>query len=183
MKKLLKVKPVQVPWSIDCSYDIANLVWDNATDNEELKIRISTYPNTNTKKEVLSKLSLEYGGEDKVPDSKVFGAARQIVELEFIGCSLFVKHSHIYGYEFFDYEVIYPEIIKDHNEQWNRTNICPNPSFYEVVDQDLLKMLGFKLDTNRKHWFLTTQSEHINIVANDFTWSYVTRQSLNKPIL
>ena len=58
------------------------------------------------------------------------------------------------------------------SEDWNKTGLCPNPGFYEVVDSELKKTFGFA-SPKVKHWVLRGHDSSIDVLAYSFEWKEI----------
>jgi hypothetical protein len=62
--------------------------------------------------------------------------------------------------------------IRRFHDQWNATDICPQPSAFTVCDSDLLRDLRIPVDTF-KHYVFLGDDFNVEVVAKSMTWQLV----------
>ena len=66
--------------------------------------------------------------------------------------------------------------FRDHyrtfHDQWNATNICPDPAAYIVEKSDLVQRLGIE-DAAFQHYLFVGDDYNVEVIAQSLTWQVV----------
>jgi hypothetical protein len=165
----MKVVPVQVPWMISPSHDFAGFV---GHESEAVRIQMMCGYNARRYEQAISKLELQYGGD--IPDEEFNKAGSVIIEVTFTPVFLFNIYANMNGYERYDLSIVNPYYNGELSlaDEWNQTDICPNPGFYEVVHSELKEAYGFT-SSKVKHWVLRGHDSSIDVLAYSFEWKEI----------
>ncbi|MBY0086415.1 hypothetical protein HP567_024850 [Brevibacillus sp. M2.1A] len=165
----MKVVPVKVPWMISPSHDFASFI---GYENREVSVQVMCGYNTKHYDKVIANLELKYGGD--IPDEEYNKAGSVIIEIKFTPICLFNIYGKMDGYERYDFSIFdsYYYGGLSIGDEWNKTDICPNPGFYEVVESNLKETFGF-ISPRVKHWVLRGHDSCIDVLAYSFEWKEV----------
>ncbi|EJL32670.1 hypothetical protein [Brevibacillus sp. BC25] len=165
----MKVAPVKVPWMISSSHDFASF-----TGYEEREVSVEMMCGFNKKRyeEVMTKLQDQYG--DDIPDDEYNKAGNAIIKITFQPICLFTMYGKMEGYERYDFSMLDPyyDGRLSLGDEWDKTDICPNPGFYEVVESTVKEAFGFT-SSRVKHWVLCAHDSCIDVLAYSFEWEEV----------
>ncbi|WP_374017322.1 hypothetical protein ABU162_24655 [Paenibacillus thiaminolyticus] len=165
----MKIMPVKVPWMISPSHDFSNFI-----GNEDREVRVQVMCGYNKKHydNVISKLHQQYGSE--IPDEEYNKAGSVIIEIKFMPICLFNIYGKIEGHERYDSSILDPYYFGglSLSDEWNKTDTCPNPGFYEVIDSNIKENFGFR-SPKVKHWVLCGHDSCIDVLAYSFEWKEV----------
>lgn len=167
MNKLI-VKPVEVPWMISVSDEFIGF----SGNEETVNLRIACQYSPKIREGIISGIGKKYG--KNIPDELYNSAGSAIIEVKFKPIYFFSQWVKVEGYEKFDFSCLDPYYFGDLSitNEWNVTNICPDPNFYEVVESNLKEYLGIKAE-RVKHWLLSSHDSYINILADGFEWNAI----------
>ena len=74
--------------------------------------------------------------------------------------------------EFRDENGTFKGHARRYHDQWNATDICPDPGVHTLEDSDLLASLGF-VDESFKHYLFFGDDYNIEVVARSMKWQLV----------
>ena len=165
----MKIMPVKVPWMISPSHDFAKFI---GYEDREVRVQVMCGYNKNYYDKVISKLEQQYGGA--IPDEEYNKAGSVIIEINFKPICLFNIYGKMEGYEKYDFSIFDPYYYGglSLSEEWNKTDVCPNPGFYEVVESNLKENYGF-IAPRVKHWVLCGHDSCIDVLAYSFEWKEI----------
>ncbi|NRS16378.1 hypothetical protein HP398_08030 [Brevibacillus sp. HB1.4B] len=165
----MKVVPVGVPWMISPSHDFASFT---GYEDREVSVEVMCGYNKKRYDEVMTKLHEQYG--DDIPDDEYNKAGNAMIKITFKAIGLFTKYGKMYGYERYDFSMLDPyyDGSLSISDEWNETDVCPNPGFYEVVESNVKEAFGFT-SPRVKHWVLCAHDSCIDVLAYSFEWEEI----------
>ncbi|MGG4455516.1 hypothetical protein [Brevibacillus porteri] len=165
----MKVTPVKVPWMISPSHDFASF---HGYEDQEVKVQVMCGYNNKHYDKVISKLQKQYG--DDIPDEEYNKAGSVIIEIKFKPICLFNRYGKMDGYERYDFSIFDPYYYGELSlsDEWDKTDVCPNPGFYEVFESNLKETYGFT-NTKVKHWVLCAHDSNIDVLAYSYEWKEI----------
>ncbi|MGF9908609.1 hypothetical protein [Brevibacillus porteri] len=165
----MKVVPVEVPWMISPSQDFVGF-----TGYEEREVSVEVMCGYNKKRcdEVMTMLHEQYG--DDIPDDEYNKAGNLIIKITFQPICLFTMYGKKEGYERYDFSMLdqYYDGRLSLGDEWDKTDVCPNPGFYEVVESKVKEAFGFT-SSKVKHLVLCAHDSCIDVLAYSFEWEEV----------
>ncbi len=172
MKKI-KLQSIEVPWQISPSHEFI----DFSGTEGDVKIKLLVQFSSKIRENILDNLEKKYG--DNIPDELWNKAGYAIIEIKFSVVYFFSKNvsqqEHgLLSEEKYDFSRIIPynDNSVSFEDMWNETNICPDPSLYEIVDSDLKNYLGINMQ-NIKHWMVIGHDVYFDILASEFEWKEI----------
>ncbi|WCM60079.1 hypothetical protein [Paenibacillus polymyxa] len=161
--------PVEVPWQISPSHDFIEFIGEES----EVKIKFLINYNAKTREREINHLCKQYGDEEKIPDEIWNRIGHAIIEINFAQVHFFSKTVSQQEFGLLDPEKFdLSQIASLDGALWNETNICPDPSFYEVINSNLKNSLGID-SLSVRHWLILGHDVFLNILAPTFNWEVV----------
>lgn len=167
-KSMLKMElqPVEVPWMISPSHDFSCFT---GIENREVKVQVMVGYNNQYFEKVMSRLNEVYG--EDIPDKEYNRAGNGMIEIKFTPICVFNIYGKVEGYEKYDFSKVnkYYTGEASLSHEWDTTNICPDPGFYEIKKSTIKENYGYN-SSKVKHWVLCGHDSCIDILAYSFEW-------------
>ncbi|MDY8048480.1 hypothetical protein UY416_19500 [Paenibacillus polymyxa] len=160
---------VEVPWQISPSHDFIEFIGEES----EVKTKFLINYNAKIREREIKHLCRQYGNEEKIPDEIWNRVGNAIIEINFAQVHFFSKTVSQQEYGLLDSEKFdLSQIAYLDDDLWNETNICPDPSFYEVINSNLKSRLGID-SLSVRHWLILGHDVFFDILAPSFNWEVV----------
>lgn len=160
----LKLRSVSVPWKLSSSHEFI----EYTGIEDEARITLLSHYSPQIREKILNDLGTQYGSQDNIPDELWNKAGYSVIEIKFTPIYLFSLNTPHQDYGVLDVER-YDFSGVAQNDDWDETNYCPDPGFYEVVNSDLKMKLGSTSDKVH-HWIVLGHNVYFDILAMSFNW-------------